>query len=526
LLWGLIGTGILLHSTQYIFNRSLYVDEAALTMNILSRSFSELLQPLDYGQAAPVGFLLIERFLVQLLGDSEYVLRLFPFFTALLAIGLFYYIASHWVRSAAVPVALGLFVLSEPLIFFSSTVKQHSSDVFFALLIYVVTKFFLLKELTISRIVLFGVTGALAIWCSHPAVFILASISLVIGILYIVKKEWRKLGHFVIICSFWGINFLATYIVSLQNLTHDENLLRLSAKAFMPLPFSLETIIWIVKPLLGFVGFAIGLSQAIYETIQSHSIFRLIAVIPELFTSLGRSNSLEVIDLLFFSIIWGFLYLVAIFFCFVGGIRLFSKNKITFFLLTSPLFFAFLANGLQKFPFLGRLRLFLIPFVILFIGEGVVQIRGKTKQKYPLIGVILIIVLFVYPAWSGGYHLIKPRVAEEAKSVLQYVKERKQEGDMFYVYYATELVFQYYSKRFGFDNDEYIIGVRSRDNWNNYIRELEQLRGKKRVWILFSHMIKQEEMFFLYYLEKIGGKQLDSFQGIKAAAYLYDLSQS
>jgi hypothetical protein len=39
---------------QYLYNRSLWCDEAWVALNILNRDFGELLNPLDYIQVAPV----------------------------------------------------------------------------------------------------------------------------------------------------------------------------------------------------------------------------------------------------------------------------------------------------------------------------------------------------------------------------------------------------------------------------------------------------------------------------------------
>ena len=59
--WLIILFGTLLRLTQYLSNRSLWLDEANLALNIVNRSFLQLLKPLDNNQGAPIGFLMLER---------------------------------------------------------------------------------------------------------------------------------------------------------------------------------------------------------------------------------------------------------------------------------------------------------------------------------------------------------------------------------------------------------------------------------------------------------------------------------
>ena len=59
--------GIILPCIQYIFNRSLWLDEATLSLNIVGKSALELLHPLDYLQVAPVLFLEISKLFYMLL---------------------------------------------------------------------------------------------------------------------------------------------------------------------------------------------------------------------------------------------------------------------------------------------------------------------------------------------------------------------------------------------------------------------------------------------------------------------------
>ena len=126
--------GILIRVIQYFFNRSLWADEAVLALNIVNRSYLELLQPLDYDQGAPIGFLWIEKLAIQLFGNNEYALRLFPLLSSILSIFIFYKLAKIFLRLEAVPIALAFFVSLNYLLYFATELKQYSSDVFIALL--------------------------------------------------------------------------------------------------------------------------------------------------------------------------------------------------------------------------------------------------------------------------------------------------------------------------------------------------------------------------------------------------------
>jgi hypothetical protein len=76
----LLATGIVIRVYHYLVNRSLWLDEAMLSNNIIDRSFSQLLEPLDKLQIAPIGFLFTQKVAVLFLGTNEYALRLFPLF--------------------------------------------------------------------------------------------------------------------------------------------------------------------------------------------------------------------------------------------------------------------------------------------------------------------------------------------------------------------------------------------------------------------------------------------------------------
>lgn len=119
--------------------------------------------------------------------------------------------------TSAVPLALALFAIFPSLIYYSSEVKQYSSDVMFALL--------LLYLGTRGRAMLLGVFGAVAVWFSHPAIFVLAGLGVVIML-----RGWKYALPFLLPAA----SFLLCYSTVLRKLSQDAELLVYWQPNFMP----------------------------------------------------------------------------------------------------------------------------------------------------------------------------------------------------------------------------------------------------------------------------------------------------
>ncbi|MGD1912831.1 MAG: glycosyltransferase family 39 protein [Rivularia sp. (in: cyanobacteria)] len=481
--------GILVRLIQYLSNRSLWADEAVLALNIVNRSYLELLQPLDYDQGAPIGFLWIEKLAIQIFGNNEYALRLFPLVSGIVSILIFYTLAKRFLRLQAVPIALAFFVSLHYLVYYATELKQYSTDVFVALLSCLIVIQIATQKLNTIKIIVYSLLGGLGIWFSHPAVFTLAGVGASVLAIDIVKKERKsKIFPSLVIYLTWSISFIIFYFVSVQSLNDNNNLMTSWRDAF---PSSFYDINWMFNALgkffyrpLGFVGITDGL---------------------------------------------------AIFAFLVGCISLFRRQKEKLLLLLSPLIATLFASFLQKYPFRSRLVLFLTPFFILLIAEGIdylIKRRGFKKTFIP--GIILLTALLFQPVTSASNLLIKPHQEEEITHVLDYVKENQQPEDTIYIYQRGHYQFLYYAEKYGYQPDDYIIGVDELDQnegrklsaaeEERYKQDLNKLRGNKRVWLIFSHAhVKSENKMIKSYLDQIG-KKIDFFETVGAFVYLFDLS--
>lgn len=488
LAWIIIGFGILVRVVQYLYNRSLWADEAVLALNIVNRSYLELLQPLDYDQAAPIGFLLVEKLAVQLFGNNEYALRLFPLFSGIISLLLFYQLAKRFIPQAAIPIALVLFASLNYLVYYASEVKQYSTDVAIALLSCLVAMHLGNPKLSRSQIITVSLVGAIAIWFSHPAIFVLAGVGIASLLINIINKQKLKITNILSISATWLLSFAIFYFGFLRKIGGNEDLLTSWKRAFPSSPFD---IIWLLD----------AFGQFFYKP-------------------LGFTGGMDG---------------VAIFAFLIGCISCFYRRKQTLAILLSPLFVTLAAAYLHKYPFRSRLVLFLTPFIILLIAEGVEYLLNKNRQKlYYIAGIIILSLLILPPLANASNLLVNPYLKEEIKPVISYVKTNQKPGDVLYIFQRGKYQFEYYAKKYGYAEGDYILGVEDLDKddgkslspteANRYRNDLDKMRGNKRVWLIFSHAERRDENEMINaYLDKIGNK-IDTFSQPGAFVYLYDLS--
>lgn len=478
----LIGFGIAIRVRLYLANFSLEVAEAELATNLVGRSFAGLLQPLDQDQAAPIGFLMLERLALILLGNHELVLRLFPMACGIASLFLFRALAKRLLSPVAANVSLGLFTVSPLVIYFSNQVKQYSSDVTIALLLLLVALWARRRRLEVKSSSTLAVVGGVAVWLSHPAVLVLGGIGATWAWFELRGRRWPALARLVLCGAVWGASFIALYLLSLRHLTSNPFLMSYWGRAFMPLPpTSIADLRWFPE-----------------------TYFTIFANPGGLFAS-GLGAALFLIGLL----------------------SLGKRDIERCAMLVSPLLLAVLASGLGRFPFSGRVILFLVPSLLLLISEGIERIRELTWASRPEIAVVLVGVLALDPLASQTLRLLTPRPFDESRSVIAYLAAHIREQDTVYLYYDAVPLFRYYAPRFGIEDRPYVAGTSAEDRWSDDLRDLAALRGRPRVWLMFAHVFHRErrpteEDFFLFQLEGMG-RQLDAFKAPGASVYLYDL---
>ncbi|MDX6407719.1 MAG: hypothetical protein QOE13_790, partial [Gaiellaceae bacterium] len=216
--WTIVAIGVLIRLVRYAADRSLWLDEAYLALNLKGRSYGDLIGTLDFNQAAPPLFLFIEKAVMGVFGDSEYALRLFPFAAAIGSMVLAYPVARRYLSPRAVPVALLFFAVLEPFAFFGAEVKQYSSDILVTLvLLYLCARAVDAETRAFPRwIAAIAVAGIVGVSLSYPSAFVLAGVACAVLYSAIMRRDRTSILWVVTTFGLILVAFLVTFIVSIH----------------------------------------------------------------------------------------------------------------------------------------------------------------------------------------------------------------------------------------------------------------------------------------------------------------------
>lgn len=187
-----------------------------------------------------------------------------------------------------------------------------------------------------------------------------------------------------------------------------------------------------------------------------------------------------------------------------------------------------LASAARQYPFGDRVSLFLLPFILLLAVEGIDWVRQRVVAAWPPLGLSVLAIVAVVPAYAlyASYPVYSEQPMPE---VLAYVQARRQQQDAVYVYHGAQHGVGYYGPRYELPLEAVVLG--SCGERRKILSELDQFRGRARLWVLISHDVGplKERETILGYLDAIGIRRdsfvtLDRARSLSSSAYLYDLS--
>jgi len=478
----LVLLGIALRVIPMTQGRDLWIDEAMLGLNLVERSPRQLLEPLDWDQGAPVGFLLAVKATMTAFGSSESAMRLLPFAGSVLGLIGFAWLARRMLAPAAATLALTLFVIAPHLISYAAECKQYATDAALTIGMFAAGIGLLYGEGGKRRWAVLATVGALAVWFSHPVAFVLGGVGGALFLDAAVRKDRARLVACLATIGCWLTSFGVCYLLFLRQLENNQFLLDYWAGHFLPLPpKELGDVAWLLDHFFGPIGYPGGLGG----------------------TEIRAGGIAAVL--------------------FLVGLAGFRRERWPVAVaLVVPALLALFASGLHKYPFAGRLLLFYVPLMLISVARGAWSVCAALRPTQPFAAAVLLGVLLAAPALEVYQQMRRPLRHEQLTDVLADLRPRVRPGDQVYVYYGAIPAWTFYTR----DNPMpgvATLGDRHRELVTGFRDELRKLSGHPRVWLVFSHRHEGEEPLIRAYADGLGECR-EEIRHEGATAYRYDFS--
>jgi len=478
--------GIFLRFYVFLQQYSFEGDECSLAINILKqKTFHELIfTPLYwYNQAAPVGFMVISKCFSNIFGINELALRIFPFLSGIFSIFLFYFFAKDYLSSKSLLFSVFIFAVSGSLVSYSVFFKPYSVDLMATLSIFIMAKYFLNKEKI--NIFIPSLLGLILVWFSYPVVFVLASVGIYYGFLYIIKKQKNNLLRLSIICYIWLASFSTSYLFAYSNFMRSKDyFLEYWKDYFMPVLPDWNWFLLVLNQLCNIT----------FQTIFQHSL------------------------LIYLLIITG------------AGLCVFQKKEKSV-LLVLPIIFTLAASCIKAYPFGDRLILFLAPIVIIFVAKNLEYLNYFDKFiknniiKNGLVLLISSIILFQIPFNTKNYFHLRTNI--KINDFLVFMKQNMEKNDCVYLTYFDNGYFRYYKMIYNLNenydyvnNKIYSTGKQSLDSFKKDMKILKT--QKSRIWFPFFAAYNNDYDSLTREQTKDFKKYLESQKDLKLIKYMKD----
>ena len=488
MVWMLIMITIDLLILQYLRNRSIWLDEAMLSISIIEKRPMDLFKTLEFGEMAPILFLLIEKFFTWVFGNGELALRLFPLIATSLSLPLFFDFGVTLTRNRMMPfLAICLFACMPRFIYYSSEVKQYASDMFVLCAIY----FAALSESPFAvrnRRGLLTITGAVAIFLSNTSVIPLT----IVGGLFIFRciGDRRKWTFYLLPFLVWAGCFIVNYFTFEFHNPSAAGMYVYWHDYFMPWPWQHGFKGWIAK-----------------ETVD---VFNSLLPRPDLAGLVKWLPAPYILGLIVY--LGSVVYLIA------------AKKFRLLYLCVAPVLLHLLLAALKIYPFDLRLILYLVPLFVLVMAIGLCTLINFLFQwaspfvRYAV--VVLLVLVFGCTSFDNYPYRLN---SEDMKPVLDVMNQNITDSSNIYVYYGGRPAFRYYWDMgyTHFGNARIVYGDNHTDKWEGYLKEIEPLKGP--TWLLMSHGTTAEEEQYILKAMAAKGPMLAKFDGYGSRGYLFDL---
>jgi 4-amino-4-deoxy-L-arabinose transferase-like glycosyltransferase len=381
--------------------RSFWIDEARLSLNIASRSYFDLLPPLDYDQTAPLLYLWLQRSAIVIGGVNELSLRLLAVVAGITTVALVYHLAASLFGRRVAQLSSAIAAVSPTMIYFSSEAKQYGVEACVSCAIVYLGVRCLEHPSNSHRwrlLIAFGVVG---IWLASPAVFVLVGAGL--AVVLTPKLRTRKRVHLATLMGgCWCISLVLAYLWVYGPAAHETYLRHYWSQAFLTLsrPDAL-------------LGAGVAFSSVLLAPVVRDRM-------------VGSSNLGNVV---FVPALVGLIALIL-----VIGVRRLAKATGapgSALVLTPPILVVLASVG-HLYPLSARTTTFYLPMFIVLAAAGVEEVAFRVHPR--ALSYAVMVASCVPLAWVSFRELSDRDPREHLRPLVAALREHRGEGEPVYVF--------------------------------------------------------------------------------------------
>lgn len=420
---------------QYVFDRSLWTDEAMIAVNVIHRGYAGLTHQLSLLQAAPIGWLWVEKTSTILFGTGEMALRLPELVAGCAATVGFLVLARRLLSPVAATVAVALFCLSPQMVFFASDTKPYGSDaaVAIGLLLLASTP----GDRTWRRDVTFAAVAAVAVLLSYPALFVAGAVVTVRVVAALRRRDLRTAALVAALSLGWLAVFVAQYLRSVRGTADTPAMKAFWATGYAPRPLGASSA-------LHWLGHAA-------DRVARYPIESSVPVLLVALALLGL----------------------------VAGVRRAGPTAWVAGVVAAAVIGAAVAG---KYPLRDRMTLFLLPLVLLLVAWA-----ADLTRRPPVTALTALAALTAFAGtFPHDFDLIaRPYTVTEYREALTFAETHAEPGDQIWTSYQAGVLDVYYESR---------LHVRTGPSFamspaacSSPASALSDLHPGQRIWLIFGN---------------------------------------
>ena len=402
----ILSTGTALRLAQLLRGRALWLDEAWLALNVLTRPLSGFFRPLDNQQISSLGFLSAEWFVTRLAGAGEVAFRLIPFIAGVLALFAFARLARRMLDPGPALVATALAALSPLLLHYSAETKSYGLDALMAILLMYATLDLAEQGATRQAVLRWTLVAAVTALVSVPAPFIVGGCALAL----LVNPRFRSAPGALVGLALACAPAACCFLLQLLTLYHSQAT-TLSMQRYWADSFAELSLSGVIK----------GAALAARRLLD-----------PMLFGA-HPLNGTPVLPLPHKSVA------VLLVLAFAGAVSLARRASFHLVLLLAPNLLAFCASLARYWPLSTRLLMFAVPAVLITVPAGlkaVAQLAPEKARAPVFVG--LAVILLSLTGIAAGAKLLRPPSLLGVRGAMAHIGARH--GKDATVYVAAYLV--------------------------------------------------------------------------------------